>query len=74
MSSKAPTSIRLDTELEQRLSNLAQRTGRSKTYYITEALKLHLKNLEDRYLAEERYRRHLESGERGIPVDEVMQE
>ena len=55
-------------------TNAQQRTGRSKTYYITEAVLLHLENLEDRYLAEERYRRHLESGERGVPLDEVMQE
>ena len=72
--SKTPTSLRLDPEVEQRLNDLAERTGRSKTYYITEAVRLHLEDLEDTYLAEERYRLHLESGERGIPLEEVMRE
>jgi|AntDryMetagUQ889_1029465.scaffolds.fasta_scaffold02058_2 RHH-type rel operon transcriptional repressor/antitoxin RelB len=71
---KTPTSLRLDPEVEQRLSDLVERTGRSKTYYITEAVRLHLEDLEDTYLAEERYRLHLESGERGTPLEEVMRE
>ena len=52
---KTPTSLRLDPEVEQRLSDLVERTGRSKTYYITEAVRLHLEDLEDTYLAEGKY-------------------
>lgn len=45
-------SIQLPDDVEARLQNLATRTGRSKTYYITEAILEHLDDLEDLYLAE----------------------
>ncbi len=45
-------SIRLPEDLESRLENLAAKTGRSKTFYIREALLNHLEDLEDLYLAE----------------------
>ena len=47
-------SIRLPGDVEARLQNLAALTGRSKTYYVTEAICEHLDNLEDLYLAEQR--------------------
>jgi len=46
--------IRLPTEIEQRLDALAKATGRSKSFYIREALMEHLDDLEDVYLAERR--------------------
>lgn len=46
------TSVRLSEEMESRLSQLSERTGRSKAYYIREAIGEHLDNLEDAYLAE----------------------
>ena len=45
-------SLRLPPELNQRLSLLAEQTGRSKTFYMLEAIKQHLDDLEDVYLAE----------------------
>ena len=48
------TSLRLPDDLGERLNALAQRTGRSKTFYIVEAIKEHLDELEDVYLAEQR--------------------
>lgn len=45
-------SIRLDAELVERLERLAAATGRSKTFYIREAVESHLEELEDIYLAE----------------------
>ena len=45
-------SIRLPGDVEARLQNLAARTGRSKTYYVIEAICEHLDDLEDLYLAE----------------------
>ena len=45
-------SIRLPSDVETRLKNLALLTGRSKTFYITEAICEHLDDLEDLYLAE----------------------
>ncbi len=46
------TSVRLSEEMENRLSQLSERTGRSKAYYIREAISEHLDDLEDVYLAE----------------------
>lgn len=47
-------SIRLDPEIERRLSELAQRTGRTKSYYARELIEGNLDDIEDRYLAEAR--------------------
>ena len=47
-------SLRLPSDLNQRLSYLAEQTGRSKTFYMLEAIKQHLDDLEDLYLAEQR--------------------
>ena len=47
-----PISVRLPNEVEAWLAALAARTGRSKTYYVTEAICQHLDDLEDVYLAE----------------------
>ncbi|HGJ5881982.1 TraY domain-containing protein [Arsenophonus sp.] len=43
--------IRLPDEIENRLDNLAKRTGRTKTFYAREAILTHLEDLEDYYLA-----------------------
>ena len=45
------TSIRLDPAIEQRLDRLAERTGRSKAYYLRELVQRGLEDLEDFYLA-----------------------
>ena len=47
--------IRLTDEIESRLENLAKATGRTKTYYAREAIIEYLDDLEDLYLAEQRY-------------------
>lgn len=47
-------SLRLPDDLASRLTNLAVQTGRSKTYYMIEAIKEHIADLEDLYLAEQR--------------------
>ena len=47
-------SIRLDPETEQRLEQLAMRTGRTKTFYAKQLIENNLDDLEDRYLAEAR--------------------
>jgi RHH-type transcriptional regulator, rel operon repressor / antitoxin RelB len=49
--------IRLDADTEQRLTRLARKTGRTKTYYAREAILAHLEELEDVYLATQRLRR-----------------
>ncbi len=42
----------IQNEILVRLDRLAKRTGRSKTFYVTEAILDHLEDLEDAYLAE----------------------
>jgi RHH-type transcriptional regulator, rel operon repressor / antitoxin RelB len=59
--------IRLDKETEERLTRLAQRTGRTKTFYAREAILEHLEELEDAYLAVERLR----ANERTYSLEEV---
>ncbi|MEE8247370.1 MAG: ribbon-helix-helix domain-containing protein, partial [Alphaproteobacteria bacterium] len=46
-----PTSVRLDDETERRLGELARRTGRTKTWYIREAIKEYLDEWDEYYLA-----------------------
>jgi RHH-type rel operon transcriptional repressor/antitoxin RelB len=46
--------IRLDRKTEDRLARLARRTGRTKTYYVREAILEHLEDLEDAYMALDR--------------------
>lgn len=48
------TSLRLPDDIGKRLNALSQRTGRAKAFYILEALKEHLDDLEDVYIAEQR--------------------
>ena len=49
--------IRLDPEIESRLERLAQKTGRTKTFYAREAILEHLDDLEDIYLVKQRLER-----------------
>lgn len=44
--------VRVPDEIEERLDRLAQITGRTKTFYVREAILEHLEDLEDVYLAE----------------------
>lgn len=48
--------VRLNDDTERRLEKLAERTGRTKTFYARQAIEAHLDDLEDFYLAEERLR------------------
>lgn len=49
-----PISIRLAKSTEKRLDDLARLTGRTKSYYIRQALEEKLDDLEDLYIAEHR--------------------
>ena len=62
--------VRLNKEIETRLAFLAKKTGRTKSFYIRQALEEHLEEMEDTYLAEERYR----TLGKTIPLDELLNE
>ncbi len=66
--------IRLPAEIEARLANLAKETGRSKTYYATQAILEKIEDLEDYYLAEKAYREYLADGKKAYTLDQVKQE
>jgi len=62
--------LRLPQEIETRLTALAHRTGRSKSYYAKEAILAYLEDLEDYYLAEERMKTAHET--KSIPLAELV--
>lgn len=65
-------SLRLPDDVSRRLQQLADRTGRSKTFYMLQAIQEHLDDLEDLYLAEQRLI-DLRTGKSGtVPLGEVM--
>ena len=65
------TSIRLDAATEQRLDNLANKTGRTKAYYLRELVTNGLDDLEDYYLAANTMERVRKGEERVFTLDEV---
>jgi RHH-type rel operon transcriptional repressor/antitoxin RelB len=66
--------VRLPAEIEKRLDRLAKRTGRTKSYYVREALLSHLDDLEDIYIAEKRLEDIHAGRSHTIPLEEVMKE
>ena len=63
--------LRLERALEDRLSRLAERTGRTKTFYAREAILTHLEELEDYYLAERVMEKVRKGEERMFSLDDV---
>ena len=64
--------IRLPSKIESRLNALAKSTGRTKSFYVREALLEHLADLEDIYLAEKRLQKIRTGRARTIPLETVM--
>ena len=62
--------VRLDPETENKLSRLAQETGRSKSYYVKQAIENYLEEREDYLLALS----VLERNEPRKPIAEVRKE
>ena len=65
-------SIQLPSDVENRLAQLANLTGRSKTFYVREAVLEHLDDLEDLYLAERELAEIRAGRSITTPLDEVM--
>jgi RHH-type rel operon transcriptional repressor/antitoxin RelB len=66
--------IRLPEDMEQRLNILAVATQRPKSFYVREALERSLADIEDAYLAETAFERFKVSGEKAMPLEDVMKE
>ena len=64
--------IRLPESIEKRLEKLAERTGRTKTFYAREAILQHLEEIEDMYLAEGVLDRIRSGKEQTVPLKDAM--
>jgi RHH-type rel operon transcriptional repressor/antitoxin RelB len=62
--------IKLPEDIEARLTALAAKTGRTKTFYAKEAILEHLDDMEDKYLAINR----LENPRKRWTLDEMEQD
>jgi RHH-type rel operon transcriptional repressor/antitoxin RelB len=69
-----PLSVRLTQEEEARLNALVARTGRSKTFYVRQAIRAHLDELEDLYWADEAVREWEASGKKSRPAEQLWDE
>ena len=65
-------SLRLPDDVVDRLANLAKLTGRSKTFYMVEAICEHIDDLEGLYLAEQRLLDSRAGKSMSLPLEEVM--
>ncbi|HVS88709.1 MAG TPA: DUF6290 family protein [Candidatus Acidoferrum sp.] len=64
--------IRFPQSIEKHLEKLARRTGRTKSFYVREAILEHLDELEDMYLAERALERIRRGEERTIPLEDAL--
>lgn len=64
--------IRLPEGIEERLNVLAKETGRTKTFYVREAIQRYLDDIEDIYLAEQRMEDIRAGRSKPIPLETVM--
>lgn len=62
--------VRLPEDVERRLAELAAKTGRTKTYYVREAVLEYLDEMEERYIAIDR----LEHPAKRWTLDEIEQD
>jgi len=69
---KPMLAIRLPEGIEERLDVLAKETGRTKTFYVREAILEHLDDMEDVYLAEKRLADIRAGNSKPAPLKDVM--
>ena len=63
--------VQLGNELEKRLTNLSKRTGRTKSFYIRQAIQQHIEDLEEYYMASDAWIEYKNSGQNSSTLDEV---
>ncbi|MBX9858202.1 MAG: TraY domain-containing protein [Sphingomonas sp.] len=67
-----PISLRLPADVEDRLAALSAPTGRSKTFYATEAIVEHIDDLEDAHLSAEVLARVRAGVDARIPLSALL--
>ena len=65
--------LRLPPDIEARLEVIANRTGRTKSFYAREAILEYLEDLEDLYLAEQSYAEHLVDPSKTVSLEEMIE-
>jgi RHH-type transcriptional regulator, rel operon repressor / antitoxin RelB len=65
------TSVRLPEDIERRLDKLAEKTGRTKAFYIRELIQSHIEEIEDYYLAADVVERVRKGQERTFSAQDV---
>ena len=68
---KTQINVRLDEDVAKRLEALAQKTGRTKTFYATEAIQEFLDEREDYFLAKDSLQAFMDSGEESLEIDDL---
>ncbi|MEA5414297.1 type II toxin-antitoxin system RelB family antitoxin [Synechococcus sp. BA-132 BA5] len=68
------TTVQLEPAIEQRLDQLAQRTGRTKSFHLRQLIEAGLDDLEDAYLGAAVAERIRLGQERNYILDEVVSE
>jgi RHH-type rel operon transcriptional repressor/antitoxin RelB len=68
---KTQINVRLDKEVAQRLEALALKTGRTKTFYATEAIQEFLDDREDYFLAKDSLQGFVDAGEESLRIDDL---
>jgi len=66
--------IRLEDNTYNRLQELAEKTGRTATFYMREAIETHLEDLEDVYLAEQTIKQVNDGKQHTFSLSEVESE
>jgi RHH-type transcriptional regulator, rel operon repressor / antitoxin RelB len=69
-----PMSLRLPAQIQDRLTALSTLTGRSKTFYATEAIVEYIDDLEDAHLSAEIRARVRAGTEARIPLSALLDE
>ncbi|MDA7814912.1 TraY domain-containing protein [Pontimonas sp.] len=68
---KTQINVRLDEDVAKRLEALALKTGRTKTFYATEAIQEFLDDREDYFLAKDSLRAFHDSGEESLGIEDL---
>lgn len=68
------TTVELDRDTDQRLEDLATRTGKSKAEHIAEIVKFGIEDVEDYYLAVEVSERIRRGEEKVYSLEQVMRD
>ncbi|MFC1040109.1 DUF6290 family protein [Pasteurella multocida] len=66
--------LRLPAHLDERLSNLTEQTGRSKSFYVSQAVESYLEDMEDLLIANAVIERIKAGKERTYSPEEVRNE